>query len=170
MNKEIRLVQSWIHANKLSLNIEKTHFMLFSNTPNVLPTQVKINNNELKQVDCTKFLGLFIESDLSWKSHINYLSKMLSRNTGIIHKLKHIFPCQILLSVYSTPYLNYGILIWGNGTKTLLDLLFRIQKRAIRNVNHAEYLSHTNDFCRPKEKSSICTIAELRKSQFCVLR
>ena len=121
--------------------------MLFSNTLKVLPDHVKINNTELKQVDCTKFLGLYIDSDLSWKSHINYLSKILSRNTGILHKLKHFFPCQILINVFSSlisPYLNYGILVWGNATNILLDLLSRIQKRAIRNVNHAGYLSHTN--------------------------
>ena len=146
--RELKLVQSWIHANKLSLNIEQTNVMLFSNTLKVLPDHVKINNTELKQVDCTKFLGLYIDSDLSWKSHINYLSKILSRNTGILHKLKHFFPCQTLINVYSSlisPYLNYRILVWGNATKILLDnLLSRIQKCAIRNVNHAGYLSHTN--------------------------
>ena len=58
-----------------------------------------------------------------------------------------LFPCQILINVYSsliTPYLNYGILVWGMLPKFLLDLLSCIQKRAIRNVNHAGYLSHTN--------------------------
>ena len=44
---------------------------------------LKSKNTEMTQVDCTKFLGLYIDSDLSWKSHINYLSKVLSRNTGI---------------------------------------------------------------------------------------
>ena len=97
--------------------------MLFSNTLKVLPDHVTINNTELKQVDCTKFVGLYIDCDLSWKSHINYFSQVLSRNTGILHKLKHFFPCQILINVYSsliTPYLNYGILVWGNATKILL--------------------------------------------------
>ena len=147
LNNELKNVQSWINANKLSLNIDKTHFMLFSNTLQILPDKVRIDNIELSQVVCTKFLGLYIDSDLSWKSHILYLSKILSRNTGILNKLKSFFPSHTLLSVYSTlitPYLNYGILVWGNASKTLLDTLFHIQKRAIRNVNHARYLSHTN--------------------------
>ena len=88
MNKELKLVQTWIHTNKPSLNVEKAHYMLFSNTIKVLPNHVKIENTEMTQVDCTKFLGLYIDSDLSWKSHINYLSKVLSRNTGILNKLK----------------------------------------------------------------------------------
>ena len=151
MNNELQLVQSWIHANKLSLNIEKTNFMLFSNSLDVLPSQVQINGINLSQVDCTKFLGLYIDSDLSWKSHINYLNKILSRNTGILNKLKHFFPSHILRDIYSTiisPYLNYGILAWGNTSKVLLDSLFLLQKRAIRNVNNTVYLSHTNDLFR----------------------
>ena len=42
--------------------------------------------------------------------------------------------------------------IWGNATKTLLDLLSRIQKRAVRNVNHARYLSHTNKLFHKKNR------------------
>ena len=72
MNRELKLVQSWIHANKLSLNIEKTHYMLFSNTLRVLPDCVKINDINLLQVDNTKFLGLYIDRELSWKTHISY--------------------------------------------------------------------------------------------------
>ena len=148
LNKELVSVQSWIYANKLSLNIDKTHYMLFSNTLKILPNHVNFNNTVLKQVDCTKFLGLFIDSDLSWKSHITYLSKVLSRSTGILNRLKHFFPNKIVLLVYSTlmtPYLNYGILAWGNASRNLLNILFRIQKRAIRNVNHVGYLSHTTN-------------------------
>ena len=89
MNNELRLVQTWIHANKLSLNIEKTNYMIFSNSLNALPTPLKISDTNLQQVDSTKFLGLHIDNDLSWKTHINYLSKILSRNTGILNKLKH---------------------------------------------------------------------------------
>ena len=76
------------------------------------------------------------------------MSKVLSRNTGILNRLKHFFPSKILLSVYSaimTPYLTYGILAWGNATGNLINMLFRIKKRAIRNINHVGYLFHTNN-------------------------
>ena len=148
MNNELKLVQSWIHANKLSLNIEKTNFMLFSNSLRVLPNHIRIDDNNLCQVDTTKFLGLHIDKELTWRTHINYLSKILSRNSGILNKLKHFFPTHILQTIYSSlisPYLNYGILAWGNTTTILLDSLFRIQKRAIRIINHAGFLSHTNN-------------------------
>ena len=96
----------------------------------------------MPEVESTKFLGIYIDSDLSWKIHVNYLCKLISRNTGILNKLKHEFPTHILLSLYNTlilPYLNYGILAWGNGTKAQLEKLLIIQKRAIRNINHAGF-------------------------------
>ena len=74
------------------------------------------------------------------------MCKLISRNTGILYKLKHDFPKQILLSLYTTlilPYLNYGILAWGNGTKTQQEKILTIQKRAIRNINHVGFLFHT---------------------------
>ena len=53
---------------------------------------------------------------------------------------------------------NYGILAWGNTTTVLLDVLFRIQKRAIRIINHTGYLSHTNNLFY---KNRILKIADL---------
>ena len=147
LNEELKLVQAWINSNKLSLNVEKTHYMLFSNSTKALPGNILIDNTSISQVDSTKFLGIYIDSDLSWKVHTNYLCKLLSRNTGILNKLKHEFPSKILLSLYSTlilPYLNYGVLAWGNGTKTQLDRILLIQKRAIRNINNTGFLSHTS--------------------------
>ena len=161
MNNELQLVQSWIHANKLSLNIEKTNYMLFSNSLDTLPSHVQINGINILQVDSTKFLGLHIDNDLSWRSHTNYLNKILSRNVGILYKLKNYFSGPILLNIYLTlisPYLNYGILAWGNTFKMLLDSLFLIQKRAIRIVNNAEYLAHTNDLFR---RSGILKVTDL---------
>ena len=103
VNSELKRVQAWINANKLSLNVSKTQFMLFSNCIKSLPGNILIDNTNLNQVESTKSLGIYIDSDLSWKIHVNYLCKLISRNTGILNKLKHEFPTHILLSLYITP-------------------------------------------------------------------
>ena len=147
VNFELRHVEEWICANKLSLNLNKTQCMLFSNSISELPGSVYINNTVIKLVDSLKFLGLTIDNKLSWKEHNLYLSKTLSRNIGIINKLKMSFPKYILKSLYSTlilPYLNYGILAWGNSFHYQLDKLLILQKRVIRIICHTNRLSHTN--------------------------
>ena len=60
--------------------------------------------------------------------------------------MKHYVPGYILYSLYCTlvlPYINYGILIWGNTCKTYLDKIFKLQKWAIRTISHEHYRSHT---------------------------
>ena len=71
----------------------------------------------LERVNTTKFLAIIIDENLTWKSHIDAISKTISRNIGMLSKMKHYVPGYILYSLYCTrvlPYINYGILIWGN--------------------------------------------------------
>ena len=90
----------------------------------------------------TKFLGVLIDENLTWKDHIDAISKTMSRNIGMINKLKHFVPKRILLSLYYTlvmPYLNYGILAWENSCKTYLNKLLKLQKRAIRHIRKTSF-------------------------------
>ena len=80
INEELQKITTWFHTNKLSLNIKKSNFIIFSskgkkyNTDNL---KININGNEIKQVNFTKFLGIYIDEHLSWAQHIDYLSKKL---------------------------------------------------------------------------------------------
>ena len=153
INSELISVNYWIIANRLSLNLVKTNYMLFSNTLASLPDNIIFNDVQITEVLSTKFLGLHIDSKLNWKDHISYLCKLLSRNTGVINSLKSIFPKNVLCMLYSTlilPYItvvvNYGILAWGNAANVHLhvDGLLKVQKRAIRIICGVTTLSHTN--------------------------
>ena len=143
VNLELKLVEEWICANKLSLNLNKTQCMLISNSISELPGSVYINKTVINLIDSSKFLGFIIDNKLSWKEHNLYSSKTVSRNNGIINKLKMSFPKYISKSLYSTlilPYLNYGILAWGNSFNHQLDILLILQKRVI------QIICHTNRF------------------------
>lgn len=107
---------------------------------------VLLDETSLERVEFTKFLGVLIDENLTWKTHINCVSKTLSRNIGIMNKLKLYLPERILRSLYCTfilPHLNYGILIWGNTCKTYLDKIKKLQKWAVRVISNSHYRSHT---------------------------
>ena len=147
VNTELKSVTQWVKANKLSLNVQKTKFMLFSNSLNNLPGDIVLDNFNLEQVNSIKFLGLTIDEKFSWKLHIDNISKTISRNIGIINKLKYYFCPSILFMLYSTlilPYLNYGILAWGNSTKHLIDRIHLLQKKIVRIACNTGFHSHTN--------------------------
>ena len=116
VNIELKYVANWLNVIKLSLNIAKTNFMLFSNSAIEIPCEVKIHNSVIKKTDCCKFLGLFIDSGLKWNNHIDHLCKIISRNIGVINKIKYFVPTSALDSLYNSfmlSYLNYGVLAWG---------------------------------------------------------
>ena len=83
--------------------------------------QIILDDTKLDRVTNTKFLGVIIDENITWKQHIDATSKTISRNIGVINKLKHYLPGRILYSLYCSlvmPYINYGVLVWGNAYKT----------------------------------------------------
>ena len=100
----------------------------------------------LNRVSSTKFCGVIIDENLTCKNHIDAISKTISRNIGMLTKLKNFVPENILYSLYFTlilPYVNYGVLIWGNTCKTYLDKILKLQKWAIRTISNSHYRSYT---------------------------
>ena len=75
INIELIKVHTWLCANKLSLNIEKSNFVIFHPPQRKITynVELKLNDKLLKQEKCIKYLGIFIDSNLSWKAHINHI-------------------------------------------------------------------------------------------------
>lgn len=83
VNKE--LMNTWFCANKLSLNMEKSNFIIFHSVQKRLTYNIKleINGIELKRTESIRYLGVFLDSNLNGKSHIGYICKKLKRSTGM---------------------------------------------------------------------------------------
>ena len=77
INRELQKITSWFTSNKLPINLKKKHFMIFKTKKNKFneTTAIKINGQIIKQVKCTKFLGLNMDEELSWKDHIHQVAK-----------------------------------------------------------------------------------------------
>ena len=143
INEHLNKVGEWMKSNKLVLNSRKTKYMLFHKHNKVVPNlDLNINGSTIDQVSTFKFLGLHINSQLTWQTHINEISKRISRVIGLLYKMQNILPKNILLSLYNTlilPHINYCILSWGKKSDSILLL----QKRAIRAIASAGYRAHS---------------------------
>ena len=144
INDEMRNVSRWLVANRLSLNVEKTKFMLFTHSHvDLNDVHIVINNKEIALVDNIKFLGINIDSRLSFHHHINLLSKKLSCVVGVIRKISTVVPDYILKVLYYSlfyPHLIYGVQVWGGCGVTDRRRITRLHDRAIKmcfdqNVN-----------------------------------
>ena len=118
---------SWLVVNKLTLNIEKTNYIIFRPRQKTIPfhPNIKIINNNsntsqpLEMKNYIRYLGILIDSNLSWKFHIDYVCQKVSKTIGIIAKLRHFVPRHVLLTLYRSlilPYISYSICAWGHAT------------------------------------------------------
>ena len=119
-NEKLDALNQWCYANKLCLNVKKTKYILFRPSacfPNITNKHLYIDNNPISRVGDTeqeksfKFLGIYMDETLTWKSHIGQICSKISHSNYIINKVKHILPTSSLHTLYLTivqSHLNYG--------------------------------------------------------------
>ena len=129
----------WLDVNKLSLTIEKTNFIIFKSPQHPLTeaVSIKIGNLPIRKTCYVKFLGV-LDENLSWKYHLTDLSKKLAKTCGMFFKIRHFLRMHVLICLYNSlfsPFLQYGILVWGLTHDTYINPVFLLQKRVVRAIS-----------------------------------
>ena len=110
--------------------------------PNLL-----IEDIHIKREHVTKFLGVFIDENLSWKQHIDILSSKISKSMGILYKSRDVLSKQCLNQLYFSfihSYVNYANIAWASTSKSKLERLYRCQKHAARVIYHKDQYTHAS--------------------------
>ena len=150
VNSELKLVNEWFLANKLSLNAKKTKYVLFHKVSmcdsllSQLPTMT-FNNIEIKRENSIKFLGVIIDENLTWKNHIEVVENKISKNIGVLYRASHLLDFKNLLKIYFFfihIYISYANIAWASTFKTKLQGILKKQKHAARLTFHANRLDH----------------------------
>ena len=95
----------------------------------------KNENTTLESEDYIRYLGILIDKNLTWKHEIDAVSTKISKTVGLLAKLRHFVPRKILLKIYLSLihlYITYGPAAWGQASKTYLNKISLLQKRALR--------------------------------------
>ena len=103
LNNELSKIHLWLSVNKLTLNIEKTKFMVFHPYQKDISKLIQsliINGIELERVDHIKCLGVILDENMSSKPHLDMLANKISKYTGILNKLKHYLPIYTTNSIF----------------------------------------------------------------------
>jgi hypothetical protein len=107
---------------------------------------LKIEHKKIFESTKIKYLGLLLDSRLTWKFHINELSKKLSRAIGLLYKIRAYSPKNILHSLYFGVFhshLSYGLPVWVIADQGLIDNIALLQKKALCAIPFADYNAHT---------------------------
>ena len=105
-------------------------------------SEVKINNISIERVDKFSFLGLTLNTNLTWQDHINKISCKISKTVGIMNSIKYFLPEKTLKTIYNAlivPHLYYGILLWGFECQKVEIS----QKKCIRLITNSYFNEHT---------------------------
>ena len=109
---------------------------------------INLGNNTLTECDSSKFLGVMVDDKLKFKNHIDYISKKISKSIGILYKLSQLkMPFKVLKQLYYNliySYLNYNVCCYASTYGSHFNKLFLLQKKAIRIINNASFLEHTD--------------------------
>ena len=134
-NIELKKVDNWMICNKLSVNYMKTCFMIISRSAISYDFELEIGENKLQRVKQLKYLGVVLDDRLSWSAHVSFLSTKLSRVIGIMYKLRHYAPYDVLRTVYFSlfhSHLCYSLLNWGRANDSLIHSVEILQNKCIR--------------------------------------
>ena len=99
IENEFKLVIEWLAANKLIININKTHFMVYTNKSRPRSIPITVNNHTINEISETKFLGVMFDNKLTWNAHIKYISQKIGKSVALLKMLKFNFPTTILKSL-----------------------------------------------------------------------
>ena len=95
---------------------------------------------EIQQVDCSKYLGIFIDSKLLWQNHIDYIYNKIIKFTSIFYKIRDKINFDVAKMIYFAfvhSHLAYGIEIYGNTYTNHLNKLMILNNKLLRILQNA---------------------------------
>ena len=103
---------------------------------------INIDNTHIKNVSEQKLLGVYIDENLSWSTHIDYLCSVIASKISLLRQISEYVPVDVQKTFYQgyiLPYIDYGSVTWGSASTIHIERLSKLQKRAARIILRAEF-------------------------------
>ena len=148
LNDELSNLNLWLRANKLSLNITKTEYMIIGSRQRLRATtenqiiEVCIEGKKITRVAESKSLGVYIDETLSWKKHMKELSKKIASGIGALKRLMPFISKNTAVIIYKAliePHFDYCSSVWYGISDRLSKKLQKLQNRAARVITKSTY-------------------------------
>ncbi len=138
---ELSTVDEWLKANRLTLNVKKTKYVIFG-TRNKLEhvtrdLNLEIGSEQIERVSHMKYLGVILDDKLTFDEHINYTHSKASQRLGVLRRSREYLDSSTSLTLYKSlvlPHLDYCDVVYMNMTVQNLNKLQLIQNGACRTI------------------------------------
>ena len=177
INNDLRRVEDWFWANKLTLNAMKTVAMIFNcnkknvnepwdTTKSINSIQLVLNDITIPKVESTKFLGMWIDNRLSWKTHLAKITAKLKTKLCMLQKGKNLLTTHAKKILYFAQFqsvITYGLVIWGNMvSNTHMNQLQRLQDKAVKLIAPHHNLSQIYEQHRILQVQQLITLENIK--------
>ena len=152
-NIELEKIQAFMQCNKLTLNLKKTVYLLFTpkskpKIPITLTLKNGIETIEIEEKSEVKFLGVWIDSALKFQTQFNNVISKMRSGLSALYYVKHDLPRHTKKLIFNSlikPHYEYATCIWAsNLTKGQMKEIITLQKRALRLIYMQHSKSHTS--------------------------
>ena len=140
VQEDLQRVAEWITRNGLRMNVNKTQLLVLNRKgkqSTADSVQVSVGDSKLQKQDCVKYLGVSIDKDLSWKTHIEQIRAQCMAKLAAIRRAGSYLPCHVRKLLYQSfvlPHLDYCSVVWNSCGTTLSDRVERVQNYALRII------------------------------------
>ena len=143
----MKQLSSWLNVNKIALNVAKTGVILFKTKHELCDTELrlKLYRKIFTKMNHVSYLGIIIDENLNWKTHVHYLASKLNRANSVLSKLRHFVSSEILRHVYFAifqPHVNYVVATWG--LTNYPNLKVSILKKSIKIISFMPFNAHSS--------------------------
>ena len=134
----LNLVNQWCELNEVEINYTKSLFMLVNcNLNTVHNFNILITDREIEEVKTLKYLGVLLDINLNFKSHVENFIKKLNSAIFIMRYMAAFCGNELLLTIYHALFLshiNYCLNTWSNCSDKMIQRVFLLQKKAVRII------------------------------------
>ena len=137
VNKELDKISDWLVNNKLSLNVSKSCYLLFTGEPKET-FNIKLNDTEITRMDTIKYLGVMLDDKLTWKAQVNNVLGKVKKASGMLKRVSYLAPNSVNRTLYYCfiqSQVQYGLTSWGAPSTRGLASIMNLTNKIINNIN-----------------------------------
>lgn len=150
MNSDLANINTWTSNNHLQINPNKTKYIVFEMKNKSLDEcshhDLKLNNITIQRTFNYKYLGLEVDSKLTFNSHVNSIKSKLSQTCFLLKQLRFVLPVKCKLQIFNAfhvSHIRYLLPIWSSTSQLNLQSIHIITNRALRIIKNRPFLSPT---------------------------
>ena len=151
LTHELNNLSCWLKANKLSLGVAKTELMIVGSRQRLSAqcddVEIRIDDQIIKRVDKTKFLGPTIDAQLYWGKHVEEICKKVSSAIAVLKRVRPFISKEIAIQIYNTlimSHFDYCSPVWNFLSGYLSDKLQKLPNRAARVITKLPFDTSSN--------------------------